>query len=165
MFGAASFNYYLITFYTKYIPGNIFVNMIVASLSEFFSTIITGAIVSKLGPKLAFTVAYSLCGVACAFLWLAEARERVQDIPSIILVAKFGICSAFSMLYMNTLLYFPNKFMGRVFGMCNVFARFVTIMSPMVAEAPEPTAELSMVLSCLLAAILSRGLMRSSAPL
>lgn len=48
--------------------------------------------------------------------------------------------------------------MGRVFGTCNVTARLITVMSPMVAEAPDPVPELSMLLSCALAAFLTRFL-------
>lgn len=50
--------------------------------------------------------------------------------------------------------------MGRVFGTCNVTARLMTVMSPMVAEAPDPTPELVMLASCAIAAILTRFLKR-----
>ena len=39
---AASFCYYMIGFYLNYIPGDDFNNILVASLSEFFSCIISG---------------------------------------------------------------------------------------------------------------------------
>ena len=48
--------------------------------------------------------------------------------------------------------------MGRVFGTCNVTARAVTILAPMVAEAADPTPELIMVISCVIAAILTKFL-------
>ena len=75
--------------------------------------------------------------------------------------AKFGASAAFAMLYMSTISYFPSRFMGIVFGICNVTARAVTILAPMVAEAPVPTPEFSMVASCFVAAILSRFIIKS----
>ena len=45
MFSATSFNYYLINFYLKYIPGNTYINTIVATLAEAISALLSGLIV------------------------------------------------------------------------------------------------------------------------
>jgi len=44
MFCAASFNYYLITFYTKYMPGNVYVNTIVSSVAEMVAAFLAGSL-------------------------------------------------------------------------------------------------------------------------
>lgn len=62
------------------------------------------------------------------------------------------------MVYMCTLQYFPSRFLGTVFGVCNVTARAITIMSPMVAEAAQPTPVLTIILTCLGAVIATRFL-------
>ena len=62
------------------------------------------------------------------------------------------------MLYMGTLEYFPSQFLGTVFGVCNVTARSITILSPMVAEADPPTPTFLIIASCLIAVICSRFL-------
>ena len=49
LMSAASFDFYLINFYLKYIPGNVFVNTIVSSLSSGISCFISGIVVLKLG--------------------------------------------------------------------------------------------------------------------
>ena len=72
LFCAASFNYYLINFYMKYIPGNVYINTIVASLSEAISTFLSGLIVKLLGPRNAITLMNLLAGGATVFLWMAE---------------------------------------------------------------------------------------------
>ena len=41
----ASFVYYLINFYLKYIPGNTYINTIVATLAEAISALLSGLIV------------------------------------------------------------------------------------------------------------------------
>ena len=60
------------------------------------------------------------------------------------------------MLYMSILHYFPNKFMGRIFGTCNSTALFITIFAPIAAEATSPTAQVTMLVLCLLATIATR---------
>ena len=59
---------------------------------------------------------------------------------------------------MCTLQFFPSQFLGTVFGVCNVTARSITILSPMVAEADHPIPEVLIIATCLGAAILTRFL-------
>lgn len=158
LFSSASFNYYLINFYLKYIPGNVYVNTIVASIAEFVSTLIAGSIVKYLGIKNTISSAFALNCISGVILWIAEKLDSTGSVPVIILAAKFGNCASFGLLYMSTLHYFPSQFLGAVFGACNVTARAITIASPLVAEASEPVPELFMILSCLFAAIFTRFL-------
>ena len=78
--------------------------------------------------------------------------------PGLILLAKFGVCAGFAMLYMSTLIYFPSRYLGSVFGLCNTAARAVTILAPMVAELDTPIPELSIIITCLIGAIGTRFL-------
>ena len=156
MFSATSFNYYLINFYLKYIPGNVFINTSVAAIADFVAHVGVGFIVRMIGNKNAFTLSFLITFGAGAILWYLEDHEKVDDVPYVVLGAKFGASAAFAMLYMSTICYFPSKFMGVVFGICNVTARAITILAPMVAEAPEPMPEFTMIVSCLIATVLSR---------
>ena len=143
-------------------PGSIYTNSIVSSFSETVAHWMAGCIVLKFGSVNGLTAANALAAFSAVALWASTANDWTGPIPVTVLAAKFGTGSAFAMLYMSTLYYFPDRFMGRVFGTCNVTARFVTIMAPMVAEAPSPTPELIMIVSCLLAAILTRFLRKPS---
>ena len=156
LFVCASFNYYLITFYTKYIPGNVYVNTIVCSLAEAVSTWCAGPTVRLLKPRNSITIAFSMCGVFSIGLWLVQAADATGLIPVVILGARFGICAGFGMLYMCTLYYFPSRHTGSVFGICNTVARAITILSPMVAETPAPIPVMSIIISCVVAGALSR---------
>lgn len=158
MFSAASFDYYLINFYLKYIPGNVFINTIVSSLSSGVSCYISGVIILKLGSQNGMCITFALCFFSAILLLIAESSKWLNVIPFAVLAAQFGVSSAFGMLYMCTLQYFPSQFLGTVFGVCNVTARSVTIMSPMVAEAAQPTPVLTIILSCLGAVIATRFL-------
>jgi hypothetical protein len=163
MFIAASFNYYLITFNIKYIPGDVFVNAIVSALADAVSHYLSAPLRHITTPKNSLTVSYAMCGIAAIFLMIAENDTSwTKDIPPIILAAKFGISCAFGLLYMCTAHYFDSRFMGSIFGTCNVIARSITILSPMVAEAAYPIPVLCIAVSCLVATVLSRCLAEPS---
>ena len=158
LFCTASFNYYMINFYLKYIPGNVYINTIIASLSEAISTLLSGLIVKVAGPRNSITLVNLLAGIATIGLWIAEVNEWLEEVPGLILLAKFGVCAGYAILYMSTLIYFPSHYLGAVFGLCNTAACAVTILAPMVAEMRTPIPELSLILTCSVAAILTRFL-------
>jgi hypothetical protein len=60
-----SFDYYLITFYLKYLPGSIFVNSIVSSCSEALAIIFSGIILKVLSIKNSLLVTFMLSAVSC----------------------------------------------------------------------------------------------------
>jgi hypothetical protein len=62
------------------------------------------------------------------------------------------------MVFSTVTYYFDSKFMGTAFGIMNTVARGVTIAAPLVAEAPYPIPVLSLILTCLIAAVLTRTL-------
>ena len=142
----------------KYIPGNVFVNYIVASISEAVSVFVSGCMVNCLGARNAITLTNTIAGTATIVLWVAETKGWIEEVPAFILLAKFGVCSFFAMMYMSTLIYFPSRYLGAVFGLCNTAARATTILAPMVAELDTPIPELSFIMICLFSAVFSQFL-------
>jgi uncharacterized membrane protein YagU involved in acid resistance len=69
-------------------------------------------------------------------------------------ITRFGINCAFSLCYIITAEYFPPIVCSRVFGICNIFARVSTILSPLIAElaAPIPMATYVFICSILMVA-------------
>ena len=163
LMSAASFDFYLINFYLKYIPGNIFINTIVSSASSSASCYIAGIIIIKMGSRNGMCVAFTMCFLSGIVLLISESGGddstlMISAIPFAVLSAQFGASCAFGMLYMCTLQFFPSQFLGTVFGVCNVTARSITILSPMVAEADHPIPEVLIITTCLGAAIMTRFL-------
>lgn len=110
LYSAASFNYYLINFAVKYLPGSIFQNAIVSSLSEVIAAIATGVLVNKLGPKLSFTVIFAISTIASFMLLMAVLNDKKTLVPTFLLFAKYGASSGLTMVYMSTSVYFPTQF-------------------------------------------------------
>lgn len=64
----ASFDYYLISYYLKYIPGNIFINTSVSSISENIAYVFSGIFMNKVGAKPSFVISYLVAGLGGALL-------------------------------------------------------------------------------------------------
>lgn len=137
----SSFNYYLITFFMKYIPGNIFVNTSVSCASEITANFISGLIVKGVGIKRAFVVSYVVAALGGLLLTFMFNEEKIM--PVFVLLSKFGIACAFNTAYLTTPMVFPVILTSTAFGICNVVARLATVASPMIAELNFPTPTLA----------------------
>lgn len=58
--------------------------------------------------------------------------------PFFVLLVRFGSSLNFTSCYIIQIDLFPTLFLGASFGICNVFARTVSIGAPLAAEIPEP---------------------------
>ena len=134
---AASFCYYMIGFYLKYIPGDVFTNIMVASLSEFFSCIISGMMAHKIGLTRSLGISFTLGLVAAiplVFIQMAKDPNTQMLVVLCVLVSKFGITSGFNICYLANVEYFPVVYSSTVFGACNIIARFASVLAPLIAE-------------------------------
>ena len=132
----SSFDYYLISFYMKYVPGNIFVNTAVSSISELTAYIFSAFAMSLLGFKFSFMMGYALA--AAGGFCIAFCDPNGFAIAIFVLIAKAGIAFAFQISYLAMPVLFPTEIRSTCFGIVNIFARFFSILSPIIAEAPAP---------------------------
>lgn len=65
-------------------------------------------------------------------LSIGETREDLM--PFFTSICRFGIAFNFSLSYVGTVQVFPVLFCGTAFGVCNFFARAMTVAAPLVAE-------------------------------
>ena len=84
-------------------PGDIFTNSIVSSVSEAIAHGVAGWIAVKIGATNGLMCAFTLAASSAALLWFAEATDATNLVPVSILAGKFGTGAAFAMLYMSTL--------------------------------------------------------------
>ena len=149
----SSFNYYIITFYLKYIPGNIYVNTSLASTAEICAYFGSGIVMNYFGVKLSFMISFILAAVGGILLVIFFNAEGAL-IATFVLFAKFGISFAFNLSYLATPQMFPTALCATAFGICNVFARVATILSPLVAELPDPVPMSVFSIMCIVSAFL-----------
>ena len=73
----------------------------------------------------------------------------------LMMVTKFGINICFTLCYIINAEYFPSIVCSRVFGICNIFSRISTILSPLIAEVTPPIPMGIYVLICTISMVAS----------
>jgi len=136
---ATAFGFYLINFEIKYMPGSIYLNVLMASVAESLAKPAACIEINRCGLKKAYLVAFSLaCGGAC-MLMLSNGRYDTRLVTGLcIFVTKFGLSMAFMINYLAIVELFPTLFCATAAGMCNFLARLGTIFAPMIAEMTPP---------------------------
>lgn len=137
MWSIGSFNYYLIMFYMKYVPGSIYVNTTFGAISENSAYFVSGLLLNKIGIKLCFIIPY-IVAIIGGFLLFAFPSTGITE-AIFVLVAKFGICWGYNNCYLSTPLLFPAHLRVRTFGIVHLLASFVTVLAPLIAEVNPPT--------------------------
>ena len=77
----------------------------------------------------------SLFGLPLIFL---TGESNMIIIETCIILTKFGVSSAFNLVTIITVDYFPVAYRTSVYGACNVTARVINIFSPMITEVKAP---------------------------
>ena len=144
---ASAFDYYLINFQLKYIEGDIYVNTVVSSVSEVTAYIVSGALYDKIGPKVSFVASFVI-GIIGSLFYITLSTSYKSMVPIMVLGAKFGISGSFNVVYLANGL-FPAVYSSTTFGLCNFFARFASMLAPILAEQPKP---IPMLIFCVMAA-------------
>ena len=145
----SSFDYYLLNFQMKSIKGNVFLNTFSSSMSELPSIIISGFMYKRLGLKITLVFWFSLSLVG-GMLLLIFGNSHEKLIPVFVLFSKAGVTATFNLCYLANAQIFPAIFAGTAFGICNIGAKSITILAPLIAEVNPPTP---MILFCITAGL------------
>lgn len=136
IFVVSTFNYYMINFYLKYAGGDLYVNVILSTISENIAYNAGSLIQSKMGTKkgFMFNLIISMSFGLPLILW--------DDTPWVIMVwvfcSRFGVAASFTLVYYVNQEIFPTLFVPFSFTVCNFAARLVAIAAPQIAEIPKP---------------------------
>eukprot|EP00347_Sterkiella_histriomuscorum_P000203 403376785 len=155
---STSFTYYLINFQLKYLSGDIFSNAIASALSEAPAYIAQGYTYSRLGIKKSFYLYLGIAMIGSIGIFTFSNKEEMLDqnsinqyvLPIMILLAKAGVSAAFNVCYFATSNIFPTIYSGTAMGICNFFAKSLTMMSPIIAEINDPIPTLVLIGMCIL---------------
>ena len=131
--------YSMINIYLKYVPGSIFLNFAVSGISEIAAHAVVAVLFLKLTPRWSFFSGFviALIGGLC-LVWQNKFSDTAALVAFFVILAKFGCSMAVCTCYVSTPFVFPTKICGTAFGICNIFARFVSITAPFIAEMAIP---------------------------
>jgi MFS family permease len=122
----------------KYIHGSVFLNTTISSITEAISYVISGILYEKLKPKVALIISFMIASFSVLGIIILESihneNDNCYECTFLVFGTRFGISSAFNIVYLLTFQIFPTEFLSTAFGICNVLARLATIFAPMVAE-------------------------------
>lgn len=137
MWSCVSFCYYMVSFLLKYLPGDIYENTYSSTGSELASYLVAAFIFEKFKLKPTSMIGYGIALIGgLLIIFLGETHTGLM--PIFVILAKFGICMNFVMIYTATSMCFPSDFTGTAYGIVNLFARAISIGAPQVAEVPDP---------------------------
>ena len=158
VWSSAAFSTYLCGFQLKYIQGDIYVNVIVAQISEILAYIISGSLLYFFSIKIVLVFAFAIG--ACGMLALVATQTKNQILLCVfIFTAKIGIASGFNTVFIANTKLFPVGIAATTFGICNTFCRAATIITPYIAEVkPESISFWIFFAVCIFASFASMNL-------
>jgi hypothetical protein len=132
-----AFAYYLIAFELKYLGGSIYINAVITSLSEIAGKLSAGVVMVKIGlrPLYLFSFGFAAIGTACIIAWPSASQFQLGIF---LLLTRFGASMALAGTSLGTVLIIPTQLVTTVMGICNFFARLLTMLAPFIAESKPP---------------------------
>lgn len=150
-----SFGFYLITFEIKYLPGSVFVNVLMSTAADILAKPLAFGVLSALGVKRSYLFGFCVAIIGVAMLIATEGKFESKLITGVCLfVAKLGLACTFTFNYLSLEKLFPTLFCATASGSCNFFSRLITIFAPIIAEIPPPLPN-AMLLGLLMVALFS----------
>ena len=135
-----SFNLYLITFFLKYFPGNVYLNSICFACADILAFLSSGFVLKFLRINIGLVMSYSISFVASIFYFFNYVNpSNSWVIPLIISFTRFGGMMSFNVAYVSVSRLFPTALVTTVFGIVNFMSHIITVGAPVVAELPQPT--------------------------
>ena len=154
----SSFNFYLITFYLKSFPGNIFVNSLCFASADMVAFLSSGVISKfyQVGQGLFFSYSISLVGGVLYLIFYSTELPWV--IPLLVCISRVGGSMSFNIGYISVARLFPTEYVASVFGLVNFVSHLITVGAPIVAECPEPVPFVVFCINAFLAIFVSTRL-------
>lgn len=88
LYSEASFNFYLLTFYLKYFPGNLFENSTYFACSDLIAYVLTGIFLNYTSMKTSIRIG-SVIAITGGLLYLFLSKQT-NIVPLVICMARVG---------------------------------------------------------------------------
>ena len=99
---SCAFGYYLINFEIKYLPGNLYVNVMMSTVAEMCAKVLAYSQYERLGLKKCFHMGLSVALFGCVLILVSNGRFESRIILGLCLfVTKLGIAFTFMINYLS----------------------------------------------------------------
>ena len=142
-----SYNFYLITFYLKYFPGNVYVNAMCFATADMIAYLSSGMVLKYFAIRQGLAFSYGVSLIAGVIYLMIFHIDTLPSwaVPLVVGFSRVGGSMSFNIGYVSVSRLFPTEFVTSVFGIVNLFSHLITISAPVVAESPQP---IPMVVFC-----------------
>ena len=144
----ASFAFFLVPLYIGQVDLNLYLISICLAVAEIISSFICLYITHGRDNRKSLIVfcALSCVGSIGALIFQSVYKSDSQvPVAAAYLVLYVGIVTAFDLVYLIVNDLFPTIFLATSYGACNVVGRFISILSPLMAYAPDPIPMLTLI--------------------
>ena len=136
LYSEASFNFFLLTFYLKYFPGNLFENSVYFACSDLMAYLLAGLFFNfasiKTGIRFGATLA---CAGGLMYLFMSK---NISMIPYMLSLARVGQSMVFNITVISINRIFPTAYVATAYGVVNFCSHLWACLAPFVAEIPYP---------------------------
>jgi hypothetical protein len=141
-----TFTYFLVIFYVKYLPGDIYANQIVSGFSVF-AYLAAPFMSRRWDNKTIMVIGYSISLIFLVLMTLFQFIQVHAALYSFIFfLFKCGVTLVFLSLFIIHTDLFQIQFLATSYGICNIVSRIITLGAPMVAEARNTTVPMLIML-------------------
>lgn len=153
-------NYYILAFYLKYFPGDIFQNSFTMGFSDITSYLISGFVLKRSGLTRAVMISLSTAGFG-SVLYLFEHNNHTL-VPLFIILCRIGNSMLLNIMYMTNNTLFPVQFQASSFGILNFISHVAAVSAPLFAELSDPYPFFIYLINCVVAILSSMFLRQIS---
>lgn len=93
---------------------------------------ISGPIINKLGYKKCFLLFFGLV-IFSSILYVFIPNKSEIFIAVLVFAGRLGICPCYSLTFISSNQLFPAKIKSSLFAFCNIIARSLCMLAPIVA--------------------------------
>ena len=132
------FNWFMISYMVNTLE-KIYESAIAMSIADILSYLVAGLIYKSIGIKrlLLYTNMLAAMG-GLSILYYGLQHESSWTYPLLIFIAKTGVSCAFNGIFIGHQALFPVLFATTSFGICNIFGRMFSALSPLIANIEQP---------------------------
>ena len=145
----AAFNYYLIGYYVKYFPGDVFVNFMTMTVAEVLAPITLRLVQGRWPIQMVYRNLQYGCAISAFLYILNQHYGWVSIVPALILLIRIFVKSLYSLGYYANGKLFPTLVKTSIFSLTNGVGRPFSALSTIVNEYTSHPGEIFLATSLL----------------
>ena len=127
LYAEGTFNFYLLSFYMKYFPGNIFENSVYFACSDLCAFFLAGVLLNYTSMKFTIRVA-SIAALIGGFMYLFLESSQPELQPAMIVLSRLGQSMIFNATLISVNRLFPTLLIANAYGICNFCAHIIACL-------------------------------------